>query len=213
MHPLLVCALIALYGWLSLHWLPFLLVMSGGCLLGYMLLESVFTKGAPPMSTRRKLMLSTWHDQTEAQVYGIISVNADPLLAYLDAQARVASPEGDSSSASAPSKISVTTACIKAVAMAMKEAPGLNSRIVFGQFVPRPSVDVSCLVALDDGTDLAVAKLNRCDTKTLGELHADMKAKADRLRKHKDKDFEVSNSFAKSGAAEFVCVDAEWSGV
>jgi len=180
MHFLLVCALIALYGWLSLHWLPFLLVVAGGFLLAYLLLESVVTAGAPAMSTRRKLMLATWADQTEAQVYGIINVNADPLIAYLDGLAA----KGD--------KVTVTTACLKAVAMAMKEAPSLNSRIAFGHFLPRPSVDVSCLVSLDDGADLAIAKVSNCDRKTLVELHGDVRAKAEKLRKHKDKDFEAS---------------------
>ena len=81
---------------------------------------------------------------------------------------------------------------MKACALALKEAPGLNSRILLGRFVPRPSLDVACLVALDDGSDLAVAKLSNVDTKSLGDLAADMRAKADKLRQHKDRDFEAS---------------------
>ena len=48
------------------------------------LLECVLTSGAPAMSTRRKLMMASWATPSESQVFGIINVNAEPLLAYLD---------------------------------------------------------------------------------------------------------------------------------
>jgi hypothetical protein len=35
------------------------------------------------MSTRRKLMMASWRTPSEAQVFGIITVNAEPITAYL----------------------------------------------------------------------------------------------------------------------------------
>jgi len=35
------------------------------------------------MSTRRKLMMASWATPSEAQVFGIITVNAEALTAYL----------------------------------------------------------------------------------------------------------------------------------
>ena len=84
----------------------------------------MLTKGAPYMSTRRKLMMASWHTPSEAQVYGTITVNAEPLLAYLAKQ-----PAGH--------KPSVTTCAVKAVAVAMKEAPGFNSTILMGESTRR----------------------------------------------------------------------------
>ena len=94
--------------------------------------------------------------------------------------------------AAAGTKISVTTAVLKTVALAMKEAPGLNSHIAFGRFLSRPTIDVSCLVSVDDGSDLAIAKLHSVEQKSLATLGDEIKGKADKLRKHKDKDFEAS---------------------
>jgi pyruvate/2-oxoglutarate dehydrogenase complex dihydrolipoamide acyltransferase (E2) component len=86
----------------------------------------------------------------------------------------------------------VTIAVLKAVALALREAPGLNSHIAFGRFVPRDRIDIACLVALDDGKDLANAKIVNADCKTLATISSEIKAKAEKLRAHQDEDFEKS---------------------
>ena len=47
-------------------------------------------------------------------------------------------------------------------------------------------------MALDGGSDLAVAKISDADKKTAVQMHEELKSKAERLRAHKDSDFESS---------------------
>jgi len=138
------------------------------------------------MSTRRKLMLASWSEPSEGNVHGIISCNADPLLRYLELK-----------STDVGVKISVTTLIIKALAMAFREAPSLNAHIISDSFVPHDSIDISCLVALDDGKDLASAKIARADQKMLIDIHNEIRTKAEKLRAHKDADFEASKPLLK----------------
>lgn len=86
----------------------------------------------------------------------------------------------------------MTIVVLKALSLALRVAPGLNSRIAFGQFVPRESIDIACLVALDDGKDLANAKVAHADKKSLADIANEVKSKAEKLRAHKDADFESS---------------------
>jgi len=178
MSPLVAVLLALLYGWTSMQLLPFTFAVCGGVVLVW-LLGSFLIRG-PPMSTRRKLMMASWTPPSDGTVHGVITINAEALVAYLEKQAA----QGN--------KVSVTTACIKGIALAFRECPSLNSYIAFGQFIPRPSIDVACLVAVDDGKDLANVKVTAADGKSLATISGELKSKADKLRAHKDEDFEKS---------------------
>lgn len=154
--------------------------------LGLYILGSMQFMGVR-MPGRRKLMAATWSPPQEGNIYGTFVFNAEPLVAFLD---KLHKEQGV--------KVSVTTAVTKALALAIKACPGLNCRLVFGKFVPRKSVDIACLVALDDGKDLANALIERADEKTLVEIHQELRARAEKLRAHKDKDFEASKGIINS---------------
>jgi len=177
MHPFLlgagVCALLYV-----IQMLPFLLQLTAIFIAGYMLMVS--RTHAPPMSTRRKLMLASWSEPSEGSIHGLLHVNAEPLLRHLDelrAQDR---------------KVTITTAVIKAIALALRYAPSLNCRIIHDTFVPHKTIDVGCLVALDDGKDLAVSKISMADKKDMNEIQEELRSRGEKLRAHKDKDFESS---------------------
>jgi hypothetical protein len=51
----------------------------------------------------------------------------------------------------------------KAVAIALSKAPGLNGRIVMGRYLPNKTVDMSFLVSVEGGKNLAQAKLTEVD--------------------------------------------------
>jgi len=146
---------------------------------------SVLTGNSAPMSTRRKLMLATWSEPSEGTVFGVLNCNADPLLSYLEKRAQTGN------------KISVTTAVLKAVSLSRRAGPGLNCALAFGKFIKKPTIDGSCLVALEDGKDLAAAKIKDADRKSLDGIHDELKMKADKLRKRQDADFEASKPMLK----------------
>lgn len=140
---------------------------------------------APPMSTRRKLMMATWSAPSEGVIHASLTCNADPLVTFLELKEK----QGE--------KVTVTVALLRAIGLALRKGPGLNSSIAFGQFVPHSSFDVSCLVALDDGADLGIVKISNVDKKSMMDIQVDLKKRAEKLKRHQDKDFEASKPLLK----------------
>lgn len=45
----------------------------------------------------------------------------------------------------------------------LKAVPSVNGRIMFGRYIPFTNVDVSCLVNIDNGNDLAMCRIGDAD--------------------------------------------------
>lgn len=138
-------------------------------------------------STRRKLAIATWGAPDEGSIYGKLQVDAGNLQQWID-DTRKASGE----------KVTVTHAVGKAVAMALSQAPGINGRIVWGNYVPFDQTDITFLVALDDGKDLAKVKIANLDKRPTTDIAAELKRRSEKLRQGKDDDFEKSKGLLKA---------------
>ena len=143
-----------------------------------------FQMGA--MTTRRKLAIATWSAPSEGNIYGKLTVDATKLVEYV---AHLREKHGE--------KVTVTHVAGKALALALADAPGLNGRIVFGRFVPHKTVDVTFLVVLGEGADLAKAKVQDADKKSVLEIAQELRGRAERLRAGKDDDFEKSKGLLR----------------
>lgn len=139
------------------------------------------------MSTRRKLAIATWSRPTEGNIYGKITIDATEALKYI---AKVREATG--------TKVTITHLVGIAVGRALAKSPGLNGRIVWGAFEPYDTIDVSYLVALDGGADLAKVKIDRIDTKSMTDVAAELRERADRLKNKEDADFEKSKGLLRA---------------
>lgn len=136
---------------------------------------------AAPNSVRRKLAIATWSAPREGNIYGKLTVDvteARQYIAWLRKETGL--------------KITITHLVGKAVAEALSRAPGLNGVIRFGRFVGHKQVDVSFLVALEEGRNLAKAKIERLDEKSVTDLGQELRALADKLYAGKDESFNKS---------------------
>lgn len=138
-------------------------------------------------STRRKLAIATWGSPHEGNIYGKLSVDAGEALAYVE---HLRKTTGE--------KVTIGHIVGKAVALALKQAPGLNGRIVLGKFVPHATVDVTFLVALENGRDLAKTKIERADEKSIADIARALGRGARSLRDGKDAEFEKSKGIVRS---------------
>jgi pyruvate dehydrogenase E2 component (dihydrolipoamide acetyltransferase) len=66
-------------------------------------------------------------------------------------------------------RITITHMVLKAIGNALRAVPSVNGRIVFERYIPFDKVDVSCLVRLEDGIDLAMARSPDADKKDVFE--------------------------------------------
>jgi pyruvate/2-oxoglutarate dehydrogenase complex dihydrolipoamide acyltransferase (E2) component len=133
------------------------------------------------MNTRRKLAIATWRAPNDPNIYGKLTVNAEPAIEYLE---RLRYESGE--------RVSITHLVGRAAALALAQAPTLNGRIVFGRYKPHETVDISFLVALEDGMDLGKAKIERADQKTVTQIAHELRERAGSLRRGEDAEFEKS---------------------
>lgn len=137
-------------------------------------------------STRRKLAISTWAAPSEGNIFGKLVLDATELQPFID---HVRATTGE--------KVTVTHLVGKAIALALAKAPSLNGRILFGRYEPFETVDVTYLVALDDGADLAKVKICHMDRRPVEDVARELRARAEKLRKGQDAEFEKSKGMLR----------------
>ncbi|QDG51067.1 2-oxo acid dehydrogenase subunit E2 [Persicimonas caeni] len=133
------------------------------------------------MSLRRKLAIATWASPREGNIYGKLTLDVTEAQRYIE---HVRQTTGE--------KVTVTHLVGKAAAMALKKEPSLNGRILFRRFVPFETVDLSFLVTVEDGADLAKAKVERADEKSVADIAGELREQAGKLRRGNDEQFEKS---------------------
>lgn len=133
------------------------------------------------MSTRRKLMIATWDAPAEGNIYGKISLDMTQALQYL-AYLKTEKQQ----------KITITHLIGKIAGNAMARTPSINGRIVFGKYIPFDTTDLSFLVVLNEGEDLAKVKVRNIDKKSLLEISQELSKQAQDVRAGKDDQFEKS---------------------
>jgi pyruvate dehydrogenase E2 component (dihydrolipoamide acetyltransferase) len=133
------------------------------------------------MSTRRKLAISTWSAPREGNIYGKLTVDATKAVAYL---AHLRETTGE--------KVTITHLVGKAVGVALRQTPSLNGYLRFGAYVPHQTVDVAYLVALEEGADLAKAKVADIDREAVAEIAKELRELASRLHRGEDAQFKKS---------------------
>jgi len=139
------------------------------------------------MSARRKLAIATWGDPQEGNIYGKLTLDATEATAYLEHLRRTTGE-----------KVTVTHLIGKCVGEALKRAPTLNGYLRLGGFIPHATVDIAYLVALEEGANLAKAKVCEVDKKSVSDIARELRLLAEKLHKGKDDQFEKSQGLVKS---------------
>jgi pyruvate/2-oxoglutarate dehydrogenase complex dihydrolipoamide acyltransferase (E2) component len=136
---------------------------------------------AGPNRLRRKLSIAAWRAPREPNIYGKLTVDVTEAQAYLEA---VRERTGE--------KVTLTHLVGKAVAAALAAEPSLNGTIRFGRFVPHDEVNLTFLVTMPAGSDLAKARVDHVDRRSAAEIAAELRERAERLRDASDPDWEKS---------------------
>lgn len=137
--------------------------------------------------TRRKLAIATWSSPAEGNIYGKLTLDVSQALKYVE---HLRKKDGE--------KVTIAHVVGKAVGKALEAAPGLNGRIVFGKFVPHQSVDVTFLVALENGKDLAKTKIPNTNECSISNIARELNKGASKLRDGKDEGFEKSKGLLRA---------------
>ncbi|KAJ0410777.1 hypothetical protein ATCC90586_001406 [Pythium insidiosum] len=138
--------------------------------------------GPSHMSPRRKLMIATYGPPDSGVILGTLSLDMTKTKKYIEEKRKLSGEH-----------ITITHIVLRALGAALANAPSVNGHIVFGNYYPAPSVDVSCLVAIGGGKDLGVCRLPSVDKMSLKDVCHRLRGDATKLRSGKDKEQEDRN--------------------
>ena len=119
----------------------------------------------------RKIATATWGWPNDPQVYGRLEIDAVPIL---EAVQSLRERTG--------ARVTPTHLITRAIALGLSENPSMNTRLAFGRFIPRETVDVFVIVAAGGGGDLSGVKVRRADERTAPEIAKDMDGRLDDAR-------------------------------
>jgi pyruvate/2-oxoglutarate dehydrogenase complex dihydrolipoamide acyltransferase (E2) component len=123
----------------------------------------------------RRLAPHVWERPQDPTVYGILEIQCDRALAYLEALSRESGV-----------KVRISHLITKALAHAIRSNPAANGYVARRRVWLRPTVDIFVQVAIDGGQDLSGAKISDVDKKSLVDIAGELQERADRVRRHQD---------------------------
>ncbi len=135
-------------------------------------------------SSFRRIAASAWPMAQDPTIYGGMEVRAEALLAWLDAEGQRVG-----------TKLSVTHAAARALAIVLGRHPDLNGVVRHGAIYLRETVDLMLQVAIpsEDGTlaktDLSAVVLRGVDGKDIGAIATELRERAHKVREGEDKEF------------------------
>ena len=125
----------------------------------------------------RKIAGGMWGPPDDPQVYGVLEFDATPLLSYAE-KARAAGY-----------RLTPTHFVGRAVAVALHDVPDFNVRVVGGKVIPRESVDVFFIAAVEGGRELSGVKVERADEKSVLDISVELTERAKSMKQGADPEF------------------------
>ena len=131
------------------------------------------------ISSWRKVAIGTWRTAGDPSVYGMVEVEVDRVLAYLQ---KLRESSGQ--------KLTLTHFIGKALANTIAQHPHINCVLRFGRLYRRKSVDVFFQVASDmKGDDLSGMTIRNVDQKPLVDMAVEMHQRVHKIRHEGDQDY------------------------
>lgn len=135
----------------------------------------------PPLklSAWRKVAIGTWSSCGDPSVYGILELEAEKALAYIE-----------KTKVRTGAHITFSHFIAKALATAIHRHPDINCVLRFGRLYPRKTVDIFLQVASDKrGKDLSGTVLRSAHEKSLEQLANELQSKVMSIRNKGDLDY------------------------
>jgi pyruvate dehydrogenase E2 component (dihydrolipoamide acetyltransferase) len=128
------------------------------------------------LSGWRKIANAVWSAPNDPQIYGLLEIDATAIQAFLRA------------SRARGLHMTPTHLVGRAIAHALEAAPALNARILVGRSIPRPSIDVFFITAMNGGHDLSGVKIARASEKSAGAIAEELRARSEAMKQGRDPD-------------------------
>ncbi|MCW2503876.1 MAG: 2-oxo acid dehydrogenase acyltransferase [Actinomycetia bacterium] len=131
--------------------------------------------------------MASWGPSRDGRIYTRAEIDAGPLLAYA---ADLTARSGE--------RVTITHVAARLVALALREVPQFNARVVFGRIRPKDSIDVSLAVDIGSGHDLAPVLVRAADSKTATEIAAEIAHGAGHVRAGTHRGFATTSGWIRA---------------
>lgn len=125
----------------------------------------------------RKIASAMWGPPDDPQIYGALEFDATPLLEVIE-KARAAGH-----------RVTVTHLVGRSIALALAAVPDFNVRIHGSKMIPRESVDIFYITAVEGGRSLSGVKVENTDKKSVFEVATELSARAKKMKAGDDPEF------------------------
>ena len=125
----------------------------------------------------RKIASAMWGPPDDPQIYGALEFDATPLLEMIE-KARAAGH-----------RVTVTHLVGRSIALSLAAVPDFNVRIHGSKVIPRESVDIFYITAVEGGRSLSGVKVENTDKKSVFEVATELSARATKMKAGDDPEF------------------------
>ncbi len=152
----------------------------------------MWAPSAVPFSVWRKIAMATWRPRKDPIIWATAEIEASRLLDYID---RVREATGQ--------HVTPVDLVGRAAGKVVEALPGLNGRVVFGSFLPSPTIDCFFVVSLRTDpvagveaarTDLSGAVVRRINEKPPWVIAKELADRAARIRHNEDPQFKQAKA-------------------
>jgi len=155
-----------------------LIVIYLSILIPYYVITQLILPNKRLNTIRKKLTIATWGHPSEPQAFVMHEVDITKTLKHIEKL-------NDGNGA----KVTITHAVTKALAIffSVPGAEGFRGHIRFGNFHPSKTTDITILVDVEGGKDLAAVKINDCDKLSIKEIAQKCSEKVTRAKNKEDR--------------------------
>lgn len=153
------------------------------------------SKPSIPFSVWRKMAMASWRPRKDPTISATMNIEASGMLRYID-----------DVKAATGQHVTPMHLVGRAAGKMLEALPGLNGRVVFGSFLPSPTIDCFFVVSLRTdpvtgvqavGTDMSGAVVRRVDEKPPWLIAKELADRASKIRHDEDPEFKRAKAMVK----------------
>ncbi len=127
---------------------------------------------------KTKLFMISWSQPYDPVIYGTSKMKSTKVKKLCEEYSK-----------SKGIKVGITTFCLKLASLIIKKFPDINGNIIFGRFIPKESIDVSCVVSTEKGEESDIVTIRNADTLTLEEISKAIEEKKRNIENKTDSEY------------------------
>ena len=146
-----------------------------GILIPYYIITQIILCDFKTNTPKKKFFISSWTHPFDSQIYASDKIDIVNLKVFLEKYNKEHN-----------CKIGITIFIMKLLGNLFKKYPKLNGNVLFGLFLKKPQIDISCMITTDNGRDSQTITIKDTDKLSLEELSSKVQEKKDLIERHLD---------------------------